>query len=370
MNYGSASTSNYGANLTHFDFLGRADNVSVNANGMQMSNIAVYKVALNGDQIAECNRGVYPKGSLEIFSPCSDNALWAGNSLLNLGYSDAKLYINTLGLSSVSPINQWTTNTTNSDLYYTTGNVGIGTTSPGYPLHVSGSITGALGSYNFYRQGSSGTTGQTSGNSAISIYASNRIAATEFNAYSDRRIKTNVVDINDASALEILRRIEPKRYHYIDTISRGSAPIWGFIAQQVGEVLDYSTNQITDFVPNVYCQATRSGKTFVTTMSIEWETTNVTGKMKLYDEMNRGRIVTVENFVSPTSFIIQEDLQDTEYFVYGQQVTDFHTLNKDSIYTIATAAIQELDRKLDSTQSTLQSTINALTERITALENR
>ena len=96
---GSASTGGYGANPTMFSFLGRPDNAGVNANGTLSSNLAVYKVALNADQIAECARGFYPKGSLEIFAPCTDNALSAGNSLLNLACSEADLIINTPLLS-------------------------------------------------------------------------------------------------------------------------------------------------------------------------------------------------------------------------------------------------------------------------------
>ena len=32
-------------------------------------------------------------------------------------------------------------------------------------------------------------------------------------------------------------------------------------------------------------------------------------------------------------------------FVYGQKVKDFHTLNKDAIWTITTAALQEIDHQ-------------------------
>ncbi len=157
VNYGSSSTSSWGANITHFDFLGRVDSLGFNANGMQISNLAVYKVALNSNQIAECYRGMYPKSSLEIFSPCTDTALSVGNSLLNLAYSDARLYINTSSLSyartisnttevntSVSKVSSNLIATGNSNtvgnIFTTGGNVGIGTTTPQTRLHIGSNI--------------------------------------------------------------------------------------------------------------------------------------------------------------------------------------------------------------------------------------
>jgi hypothetical protein len=49
-------------------------------------------------------------------------------------------------------------------------------------------------------------------------------------------------------------------------------------------------------------------------------------------------------------------------FVYGTEVNDFHTLNKDYLFTINFAATQELDRKctaLEATVRVLEATVNA-----------
>jgi hypothetical protein len=39
-----------------------------------------------------------------------------------------------------------------------------------------------------------------------------------FYAVSDSRFKTNIQDIDDANALDLLRKIEPKTYEYIDKV--------------------------------------------------------------------------------------------------------------------------------------------------------
>ena len=51
-------------------------------------------------------------------------------------------------------------------------------------------------------------------------------------------------------------------------------------------------------------------------------------------------------------------------FVYGQQVDDFVFLKKDSIYTVATAALQEVDRRLQTEKEKVAS----LEERLAVLE--
>jgi hypothetical protein len=61
-------------------------------------------------------------------------------------------------------------------------------------------------------------------------------------------------------------------------------------------------------------------------------------------------------------------------FVYGQEVNDFYNLDKNAIFTVATAALQEVDRQqqadkariaeLEATVATQQSLINDILERL------
>ena len=73
-------------------------------------------------------------------------------------------------------------------------------------------------------------------------------------------------------------------------------------------------------------------------------------------------------------------------FVYGTEVNDFHTINKDSIWTTATAALQEVDRIqqadtvkiqtlenkvsiLETKNSELESQLTNVLNRLSVLEN-
>ena len=67
-------------------------------------------------------------------------------------------------------------------------------------------------------------------------------------------------------------------------------------------------------------------------------------------------------------------------FVYGQEINDFHTLNKDAIWTVATAALQEVDRQLqaekqktallETTLASVQDTLATVVARLVSLEQR
>jgi hypothetical protein len=72
-------------------------------------------------------------------------------------------------------------------------------------------------------------------------------------------------------------------------------------------------------------------------------------------------------------------INGTKIFVYGQTVNDFHALNKDYIFTVATAALQEVDRQLQAEKtktatletevSTLKTQMADILARVTALES-
>jgi hypothetical protein len=77
------------------------------------------------------------------------------------------------------------------------------------------------------------------------------------------------------------------------------------------------------------------------------------------------------------TYIVTYSKSETIYpgdqiFVYGQEVDDFNYLKKESIFTIATAALQEVDRQQQADKqriATLDSQVAALLTRVEALEN-
>jgi hypothetical protein len=194
--------------------------------------------------------------------------------------------------------------------------VGINRSDPQYTLDVSGSV-GALNG---------------------------------FTTYSDERIKTNIQDIQDDQALQQLRLIQPKTYTYKDVNARGTETVYGFIAQQIRSVLPYSTDLIKNVIPDIYQDGDRVDDVVTLRDSI-FSFSESSGKVKFIQKKGADIIVPV-NFISSNQLQILDtsniDLTESEIFVYGREVEDFHALKKDAIFTVNVAATQELDRQLQA----------------------
>ena len=261
-------------------------------------------------------------------------------------------------------------------------NVGIGTDTPTQAkLVVSGhgGSTIDIGTYGWLN--SSGGTNQASGSNYYSIYANNRIAATEFNAYSDSRIKKNVVDINDSSALDKIRLLEPKIYNYIDEKQKGTSNVYGFIAQEVANVLPYAVTVSTGDIPNILTNSNVSVTSDSNVLELRLDTTvegltlSNTSNINITTDKNKYLTVPVLTFSGSNVITIQNSdtfSNVTGAYIHGEQVSNFNHLNKDAIWAVSTAALQEVDRQLQTEKTkvaTLETQVADLLARVTALEN-
>ena len=279
------------------------------------------------------------------------------------------------------------------------GNVGIGTTVPYAKLHVwgnSGNFTtaGTSPSRASYFINNSGLYINTTANFAsATIYGSNDIIAGGFVASfigtinaSDTRIKTEIVDVEDGSALETLRLLKPKKYKYIDKVKQGTEPVWGFIAQEVRDTLPYASQLRRECVPNIYELANVSASNVITFSN--FDTSNLESNamvLKVFDKDDMEHLVNITEVVDDHSVRVEEDLSEwtgsidesgnvvagNQLFVYGQQVDDFVFLKKDAIWTCATAALQEVDRQLQAEKAkviTLETQLTSVLTRLDALE--
>ncbi len=279
------------------------------------------------------------------------------------------------------------------------GYVGIGTTSPGLPLEVqSASTTGSsiTGSRRYLSSG--GVSSIESGN----VGTSNRtalfrgemwvdgiiISNNGTSSFSDSRIKKNISDISDNESLNILRLLKPKKYQYIDKVNKGESYVYGFIAQEVGDILSYSILQEEYKIPNIYQVADVCDNQLIlqNQFTLEYDASNQLYKtLYLYDENDLIHKVEIIDF-SNQIISISGEITGNQMFVYGQEVDNLHILKKDAIWTISTAALQEVDRQLqeektkvstletqyntlETQYNTLQSQYNDLLSRVSALEN-
>ena len=270
----------------------------------------------------------------------------------------------------------------------TGGLMGVGTSSPSLAkLHVDGSVSISNdGDTTYLFAGSGSTYYQPNGiNAGAGIYSSSSIVTAgalitmggSITA-SDSRIKKEIVDVEDGTALETLRLLKPKQYKYVDEIRRGVEPVWGFIAQEVRDTLPYATRLITECIPNIYELVDVSVPNTITFSNFDTSGLDSNVVLKVFDKDDIGHLVTITDIVDEHSIRVDKDLSEwigsidesgnvvagNRLFVYGQQVDDFMFLNKDAIWTIATAALQEVDRQLQAEKEKVKS----LEERLAALE--
>jgi hypothetical protein len=165
----------------------------------------------------------------------------------------------------------------------------------------------------FSTVGNFGTIVQT-----YSIATANFVAARGLYIMSDRRIKKNIVDINDATALSIFRKLKPKTYEYIDKINKVKGNTYGFIAQEVRESLPNSVSMKDEFIPSVYELADVSSNGYTLTLinkstsdiSLNYidDSGNKFGHMKIYDSGYNEFELKVVSIDDDKSFTVDQNL--------------------------------------------------------------
>jgi hypothetical protein len=98
-----------------------------------------------------------------------------------------------------------------------------------------------------------------------------------------------------------------------------------------------------------------------------------------YNIHKQTKQVKILSVINETTFIIDgllfdesEMISDNQLLLYGQKPHDFHRLNKDTIFTLSTAAIQEVDRQQQADKvriAALETQLTSVLSRLDALEN-
>ena len=172
---------------------------------------------------------------------------------------------------------------------------------------------------------------------------------------SDERIKCNIKEFSDPYALRMLRDISCVSYLYKDRIKQ-EEPTIGFIAQQVKTILPEAINFERRFIPDQLKTLNVSWDG----LKMSWTKTDVSHN--LLDESGNEVDVSGVKY----QFFVKNDICDNEIrisaignedgtftfdksynyvFCYGKEVDDFHSLNKQKLFTMNFSATQEIDKR-------------------------
>ena len=172
---------------------------------------------------------------------------------------------------------------------------------------------------------------------------------------SDHRIKKDVANIDDDAALRMILAIEPKTYRYIDD-ERGrngancanSDLIYGFIAQQIRDVIPDATELRKNFLPNIMKRAICDNDRVYLDLTgyRDLPVKDTERKINIRFKNGGGYNFSITEVNTEYFVIDNNDRLIEEVFVYGYEVNDFHILTKDYIYTLNVSATRELHRKM------------------------
>ncbi|MEM6347082.1 MAG: tail fiber domain-containing protein [Bacteroidota bacterium] len=233
--------------------------------------------------------------------------------------------------------------------------VGIGTATPtNGKLVVSGGVTNTLSNYGYLISDQTNPVSwlPTSGPNLYSIYASDRIACSEFNAFSDARIKT-IEGISDAATdLQTLMRIEVTDYRMKDSIAKGSDSYKKVIAQQVAEVYPHAvTTDLTEVVPDIYQRAEIQEGWIMLATDLQ-----IGERIKLITAQSA--TVYEVSAVEPDRFQVLDTASRNvplslgqAVFVYGREVDDFHTVDYEALSMLNVSATQAQQRRIEELEA-------------------
>jgi len=261
--------------------------------------------------------------------------------------------INLISYGSNASINFFTNNSNNRLTILSSGLIGINTNSPSFALDVNG--TNLLNTCNvggrpevYFNANVSINNTLFAGNSTniadvVARFIGSIVTTSYVLSSSDFRIKTNINNLDNYSSLNKILSIEVKKYNYKDIIQNQNKIHYGFIAQQIKEIIPDAITLTSDFIPNIYSLCSNNSNTIIIPeIILSNNNININDEITIINGNNYEKNNYIITNINSNQITINENLNCSNCFVYGTKVNDYHVLNKDSIYVLNTSAIQEL----------------------------
>ena len=257
--------------------------------------------------------------------------------------------------------------------------------SSGYVPYIFESSSGNISTSGFYGYGDIINTKNIGLFVKNSIWTDNEILVS-----SDKRIKENIRDISDNKALKQLRDISCVYYEYKDKISKGFSTTIGFIAQQVKEIMPMAVSIQKKIIPNEMREIKNPNWTEIihnnkpkfklTISDLSDNSGNILYRFYVSNDPSGNDECKKDIYsltADPKGFIFEKSWNNV--FIFGKEVNDFNTLDKQKLFALNFSATQEIDKQqqldkqkiaaLEAENATLKTQIADILSRLQTLEN-
>jgi hypothetical protein len=220
------------------------------------------------------------------------------------------------------------------------------------------------------------------------------IQCQTINITSDERVKHKKSTLSSKTSLDKVRALIPTQFQYKNETASGTQPVYGFIAQEVQNVLPTCVSSQKSYISNIYDTATLNNRLLTfkhfKTSDLAYKGTTLYPKLKLRIN-DQDEYVTIVRIVDEETVEIEDkkleiedkklkiedeklEIEDeklkieNEVLVYGQEVDDFLTIDKNQLFTLSTSALQEVDRQLQEERENNKTTFHRILQRLSNLE--
>jgi hypothetical protein len=174
-------------------------------------------------------------------------------------------------------------------------------------------------------------------------------------ASSDIRIKKDIESFDNIDSLNKLLELKPCKYNYIDeSKNKNNYKSYGFIAQELQNVIPEMVQTEQDVIPNIQKQVQYDKENKVINITFEYDII-VGKKLKIYREGYAEELtVIITEKVSDYSFKIDTELESENVILYGEYVDDFLTISKESLIPVVVSAVQALNNKIKTLENKIE----------------
>ena len=183
-----------------------------------------------------------------------------------------------------------------------------------------------------------------------------------YSTFSDERLKDNILDVDDAYALNVIKNLKPKTYNWKDQ-TKGKDLQYGFIAQDIEKLYPEMVSKIEGVIPTdqtTYPSQITSNTTMEVTMT-DVSTWSSGDKIVIKNSENYSKTLTIHeiqgNVLSLSAEKISSNFvnENNETYIKGKSVKDVLTINTNGLDPLMISAIQQLERRVTELENKLAS---------------